>query len=351
MGVTMKVQAKLVSCTAGLAFALMAGAAIAGEEPYVAVVGDDQGILRAPVPAIAYENQGIDCEGVGCRTESLNSLEEFYLEPKLYQAGFTHPNTYFVEELFDADNVLIPYDRVNTEICDNKFDQVIPAVNRNVRARSGAPADWFSWDIVVPKDPLGSINIVLQCGVVKPNQVYVVAPNPADNCAGETGEKVKPSCTNAIPGNGKYLKPAALPTLTAMAYPGEFNFFEPFHLTAIRNPSNYGFPKNEIAASTKSVQLLDGSNNARVTLKSCMPKTILVKLPIEGIVNGAGETEASLIAGDVIHVRMDYPSAATMDLYCNAYSAKVMGIGDPISLIANTSNPPLPPRPGTNGTE
>ena len=66
-----------------------------------------------------------------------------------------------------------------------------------------------------------------------------------------------------------------------------------------------------------SLQVLDGSTGSRIALKACMDKTIFVKWPIEGEINALGETEANLEAGDLIKVRMDVPTANTVDIYCS----------------------------------
>ncbi len=55
----------------------------------------------------------------------------------------------------------------------------------------------------------------------------------------------------------------------------------------------------------------------------------MVKWPKIGKINALGETEANLEAGDLIKVRMDVPTANTVDIYCSAYSVKIGGIGEP----------------------
>jgi hypothetical protein len=64
-----------------------------------------------------------------------------------------------------------------------------------------------------------------------------------------------------------------------------------------------------------------------------MEKTVLIKWPTEGTVNALGQTEANLEAGDLIKVRMDIPTANTVDVYCSQYSVTIGGIGEPSTLL------------------
>ena len=82
-----------------------------------------------------------------------------------------------------------------------------------------------------------------------------------------------------------------------------------------------------------STQVLNGTVQARIALKACMDKTILIKWPTEGTVNALGETEANLEAGDIIKVRMAIPTANTVDVYCSKYSVLIGGIGEPDTLL------------------
>jgi len=106
-------------------------------------------------------------------------------------------------------------------------------------------------------------------------------------CAAETGERIGTGfCTRDYSGPGvSPIKQTALPKITAWAYPGPYSLgFTPFRLTAYKNPSTYALAfantttkqlKNSVA-----LQVLDGSTGARVLLKSCMDKCVLVKIPL-----------------------------------------------------------------------
>jgi hypothetical protein len=80
--------------------------------------------------------------------------------------------------------------------------------------------------------------------------------------------------------------------------------------------------------NTGSLQILDGSTDTRVLLKSCLSKTIAVKIPVTGQINALGQTESDLEAGDLIFVRMTIPRQGTTDIYCNQQSLSIMGIGE-----------------------
>jgi len=117
-----------------------------------------------------------------------------------------------------------------------------------------------------------------------------------------------------------------------MAYPGPYSVgFTPFHLTAYKNPGSYALSKATAADSmvnSQSLNVLDGSTNARILLKSCMDKPIVAKIPVTGQLNALGEVENDLEAGDIIYVRMDIPGNNTVDVYCNSQSLKISGIGE-----------------------
>jgi len=227
----------------------------------------------------------------------------------------------------------------------------------------------YEWWIRLPKKPSGEINIVIQCGVFKPNAFDVYGFQSAKVCAAETGERVGYGvCARqeVDPGTNP-VNELALPKITAIAYPGPFNpGFTPFHLTAFKNPSSYtltfcanpGVPAAGGAVSavgdscnglqnSDTAQVLDGSTSARVLLKACMDKVLVLKLPVSGQVNacsnaniptvvpplptcfgGGNETETDLWYGDLIYVRMDVPRQNTVDIYCHAQSVRLDGVGE-----------------------
>ena len=292
---------------------IMMGLAFAGQQPYVAVVDED------------------------------TAIDSFYISDKLYQ--FTHPDTDYSPEFFSAKTSLIK----KPEVCDRLGTP--HAVNyKTGKGNSG----WYKWLIVLPKKLEGNLNIVLECGILKPNTYDFLGSRAIDLCAGETGEVIGTGfCTREAQSD---LKEAALPMIKAKAFPGPDNGgiwingkykdckkdkgkkdckygFKPFNLTAYRNPGSYVLTRTDDPidplTNSNSLQVLDGSPNARIALKACMDKTIFVKMPKEGEVNALKQTEVELIAGDVIYVEMNIPSSNTVDIYCNKYSVKIMGLGEP----------------------
>jgi hypothetical protein len=197
---------------------------------------------------------------------------------------------------------------------------------------SAGNSGWYEWTIALPKKPEGELNLEIECGVLKPNSFEFLDYDAITSCAAETGEPIGAGiCTRVSKG---LLRPGALPKITAIAVPGCQNSFDKFHLTAYKNPSNYAITKAEGALkNSASLQVLNGSSTARIALKGCMEKTILIKWPVEGTVNALGETEANLEAGDIIKVRMDIPTANTVDVYCSQYSLTIGGIGEPSTLL------------------
>ena len=211
--------------------------------------------------------------------------------------------------------------------------------NKNSVTGAGS-AGWYEWYIRLPKTPEGEINLVLQCGVLKPNTFGLLKYDAVSLCAAETGERIGQGfCARqeVDPGMNPLII-GALPKITAVAYPGPYNSFVPFNLTAFRNPGSYS-PYDSATGNLvngAAGQVLDGSTSTRIVLKSCMDKTIVVKLPVTGQVNAALDVETDLEEGDIIYIRMDIPRANTVDIYCHEQSAKVMGIGEiPILISVN----------------
>jgi len=285
--------------------------AFAGEEPYKAVVDED---ANTPV---------------------------FYISPKLDQ--FLHIDTDYLNERFVTQTV-----RSEPEVCCTQATRAaipplcpdqIAGTDALTSLTSAGNSGWYEWWIQVPKKPEGELNIELECGVLKPNSEFIYGARAIEICAAETGEIIYPNCTRKP---GSYLKPAALPTIEAVAYPGCQNSFYPFHLTAYRNPGSYLVTRNSSTrylANSVSLQVLDGGPGARIALKGCMDKTILAKWPKDGEGNAWGEIETSLRAGDIIKVRMYIPNTNTADVYCNKYSAKIGGIGEPATLLSDANCP------------
>jgi len=318
--------------------------ALAGEDPYIAIVGKDC------VPGVT------NAIGQVCGTDG--SAAAFYYSAKYQQFMYDEndPTTFAIPTSFGTFPVKNQYTRVGSagqemyrsqtaynqqEVCyAGTEDNDPPAPEQSVTLpNSKTPAHnagFYEWYINLPKKPSGEINIVIQCGVLKPNALAFypdVHPPAIEMCAAETGEWIGTGiCVRDEVGPGASpVNQLALPKITAIAYPGAFNVpFTPFHLTAWKNPSSYLYTvdKEGVLVNTGNIQVLDGSSSARAMLKACMDKTIVTKLPVTGQVNAAGDIETDLVAGDIIYVRMDVPRQNTVDIYCNQQSVKVGGVGE-----------------------
>jgi len=306
----------------GILLALvMVTAAFAGEDPYIAVVGNDS-----------------DADG-------------FYFSPK-YQQFLYDQALFSVPVCFGSFPIVTPQTRVgglgceqfrsNTpinqpEICDtlgvvNGVGDFIFSGQPNAVIRK-QNAGYFEWFIRVPKKPDGEINIVIQCGVLKPNAFAFEEFDSVLLCAAETGERIGTGfCTrDQVDPPANPIINTSLPRITAIAYPGPYSLgFAPFHLTAYKNPGTYALSVDPAGAMTNStsLQVLDGTASSRVLLKSCMDKTVLAKIPVTDQINALGESESDLEAGDLIFVRLDIPINNTIDLYCHSQSVRLQGIGE-----------------------
>jgi len=305
----------LIACLLAL---VMVAPAIAGEDPYIALVGND-----------------IDAN-------------PFYHSPKYVQFQYDQ-EIFGVPVCFGATPSKDQYTRVGEagcemfrsqmlnnqpEVCDTtgtvlgvgQFDDLGEA-NAVVRAGNSG---WYEWWIRVPKKPSGEINICIQCGVLKPNTFAFEEYNAVNLCAAETGERIGLGlCTRqeVEPGTNP-LVVGALPKITVKAYPGPYNAFTPFNLTAFRNPGTYNPFSGEVLINNGAGQILNGKDGTRILLKSCMDKCIIAKLPVTDQVNAAGDKETDLEMGDLIQVKLEVPRANTVDIYCHAQSARIMGIGE-----------------------
>ncbi len=282
----------LIACLLAL---MMVSAASAGEDPYIGIVGNDAYVLPPEVAS-------------------------FYFSPK-------HQQFLFDQEAWDipvaGEGFASSTGVRDPEICDLS-GLVPPRSNGKVAFNTEG---WFAWAVRLPKRPSGQINIVIQCGVLKPEgEIFGV-----EFCAAETGERVAPNCSRqpVNPGNNPLII-GALPMVEAMAFHGPYNSFDPFHLTAYRNPGTYnGIPAAPAAMSNgPSLQVLDGTTGTRIVLKTCMDKTIVAKRPVTGQLNALQEEEHDLMDGDLIYVLLEIPRPNTVDIYCHAQSLKLAGIGE-----------------------
>jgi len=312
-----------------LAALVMATAAFAGEDPYIAIVGND---------AVTGIGDGV--------------ANPFYFSQKHQQ--FLYDQTLFgVDVCFGSFPIVTPQTRVgglgceqfraNTPINQPEICDTLGVVNGvadftffgepNARITAGN-AGYYEWFVRLPKKPNGEINLVFQCGVLKPNSFAIYEFDSIKLCAAETGERVGPNCTRIeVDAGVNPIVATALPTITAVAYPGPYSLgFPAFNLTAFRNPGSYAIPAgaDNPMVNNAATQVLDGTtgNGTRVLLKSCMDKGLVVKLPVTGQLNALGQVENDLEAGDLIYVKMAVPRAGTTDIYCHSQSLKVEGIGE-----------------------
>jgi len=308
---------------AALAVFFMVAPAMAGEDPYIGIVGNDAAAYKA-----------------------------FYFSPKHIQFLFDTQNVFGIPDVFGSQDPVNQYTRVGVsggeqfrsqtlnnqaEVCDTTGTGVGPNFSdrglRNALTPAGN-AGFYEWWIRLPKKPSGEINVVLQCGVLKPNSFAAYGYGSIELCAAETGERVGfGTCVRQEVDPGvNPLNITALPMITAIAYPGPYNVaFAPFHLTAFKNPSSYTLAFDPVTAAMSNntnSQVLDGTTNARILLKACMDKTVVNKLPVTGQINALGETENDLEAGDMIYVKVQVPRYNSVDVYCHAQSVRLAGVGE-----------------------
>jgi len=323
--------------------------ALAGEDPYIAIVGND--CIKHRYDTALSVNEGT-CNGV-----------PFYVSDKYQQFMYDQEDWEFSVPVCDGsfpsaydvagrpsygagcEQFRSRYAVNQDEVCWswNYKDQRAVAVEQ-VRLRTQYNAviekgtsGYFEWYVRLPKTPSTAINLVLECGVLKPNTFAFLEHDAINLCAGETGEKLGTGfCTRAEIKKGQNpIDKRALPKITAIAYPGPYSLdangdplWTEFNLTAYKNPGTYNPWVGRALVNGDAAQVLDGSEYAKILLKSCMDKTIVVKLPQTGQLNGNSQVENELVAGDLIYVRMDVPETNTVDIYCHEQSLKVMGIGN-----------------------
>jgi hypothetical protein len=316
----------LLAC---LAVLFMVAPAMAGEDPYIAIVDND--ISANPFYFSPKHTQFLYDQTV-------------FGVPVCFTGGFpTSKETSFsflrpINGVGGAgcESFLAQTPAIQPELCDLTGTGRVPPFtfrgNFNAKVTYGN-AGWYEWWVRVPKKPSGEINLVIQCGVVKPNAFAVYDFDSVALCAAEAGERIGAgTCVREEVDPGvSPVNNTALPKITAIAYPGPYNSFTPFNLTAFKNPSSYTLTFDAVTAAISdgnTSQILDGSSNARILLKTCMDKTVVTKLPVTGQLNAMGQTETDLEAGDIIKVRMDVPRQNTVDIYCHAQSLRLAGVGE-----------------------
>ena len=320
--------------------------AMAGEDPYIGIVGNDCPRL---IDSSTTTDGAAICDQVFIVGQGYFNADPFYFSPKHRQFMYDEINYLQIPLQFGSFPPVNQYTRLGLigseqfrsqtlnnqpEVCDKQATGT--ADNRglsNAKTPAGN-AGFYEWFIHLPKKPSGEINIVLQCGILKPNAYAAYGYDSIELCAAETGERVGfGTCTRMEVDPGvNPLNITALPMITAIAYPGPFNTFTaPFHLTAFKNPSSYTLafdPVTQAMSNNTNSQILDGSANARILLKACMDKTVVTKLPVTGQINALGETENDLEAGDMIYVKVQVPRYNSVDVYCHAQSVRLAGVGE-----------------------
>jgi len=326
--------------------------AMAGEDPYIGIVGND-GDFNSFYWSEKHQQFLYDEASIGLPA---TTLEGFRCNSAINKAEF----------------------------CQIAFDDTNIG-NLNCKAGAGNRG-FFEWVIRLPKKPSGEINLCFQCGILKPNtDVFCDA---IELCAAETGERLGFGfCTRNFVGPGvDPIVPGALPMISAIAFPGPFNFFYPFYLTAYKNPGTYKLPFWSLNQNLKSggdSVTLDGGPDVRILLKACMDKCIVVKIPTDGQINAGpgysppitiGSTcspfsaaagsiclrpadlppgvgadfntkagfpatalgtaipvsrqEFNLGEGDIVYIRLWIPNTNTVDIFCNKESASLRGVGE-----------------------
>jgi len=297
---------KLLACTLAAAAMSIAGTALAGQEPFVATVGPDSGSADGLFP------NGSDRD------------LDFYISPKIRQ--FTEhdctPDT-FPGEFFSAHTGLNATNVAKSlnapEICDTAgqtFGGFVFRGDWNARTPGGNSGS-YRWKIALPKKPNGPINLVLECGVLKPQQFGVFGFEAVKKCAGYTGENVS-GCASTEPVTGG-ITPSRLPHITAEAVLVHVGGVNPprIPLNAYPNPGSYTgtVPLGPTAALAQR----------RIVLKACQDKTIVVQLPTH-------EGEQLLEQGDILDVILNIPGGPNgnrLDITCGRDSLKIQGIGEP----------------------
>lgn len=305
---------------------LMVSGAMAGEDPYIGIVGNDALEVNTFYFSPKYLQFLYDQESLEFSIPVCESTYGFIIPAyRNYLRGceqFRSQTPVNQPEICDTTGVVFPG--------GSQFSGLTNA--RTTAFNSGS----YQWYIRLPKKPNGELNLVFQCGVLKPNAFAIYNFAAVDLCAAETGERVGPNCSRieVNPGENPII-PTALPTVTAIAYPGAYanpDFpLAGFNLTAWRNPGTYGPDDGTLPnplIDNDFNQVLNGAPGTRILLKSCFDKTVIVKLPVTGQQNALGQTEYDLEAGDIVYVRLNIPRAGTTDIYCHPQSLRLMGIGE-----------------------
>ena len=163
-----------------LAVFFIVAPAIAGEDPYIAVIGSDNRLN------LVYQNFYFGSEA----QQFLYDQDDFAVPTCVDGATVPAVNGYMripspakpgCESFFSQTPM------IQKEICYAQrisIDGLLPGTF-NAKTPAGN-AGWYEWWIRLPKKPSGEINIVIKCGVVKPNAHAVYDYNAVKLCAAET---------------------------------------------------------------------------------------------------------------------------------------------------------------------
>ncbi len=152
--------------------------AMAAEVPYIAVVGND--VLANDFYISRKYDQFLYPQG----PSDICPVSATF--PTAYNMPFHPPYDPGCEQFRSQFPVNQP------EVCDSKGTAptrytFIDSGNRNARVAYNS-AGWFEWYVRLPKTPSGEINLVLQCGVLKPEGFAFYQYRAVHLCAAETGE-------------------------------------------------------------------------------------------------------------------------------------------------------------------
>ena len=194
-----------------LAVFCLVAPAMAGEDPYMAIVGNDC------VPGFVNPFFGGTCPVTGA-FGTIGAATPFYFSAKHQQFMLDQP-LIGVPVCDPANGVLLPaYAGLTTrdpstnaagceqfraqtainqpEVCDVTGTGSTPPFTTRGRATAkvtAGNAGFYEWYIRLPKKPSGEINLVIQCGVLKPNAFAVDNFRAIELCAAETGERIGPT--------------------------------------------------------------------------------------------------------------------------------------------------------------
>ena len=200
----------LIGCLLAL---VMVSAAFAGEDPYIAIVGNDSGYN--PFYFSQKHQQFLYDQTLFDVPVCFGSFPPVTTQTRVGGAGceqFRSNTPMNQPEICDTTGVV-------NGVGDFSFYGEPNAVIRKQNA------GYFEWWIRLPKKPNGQINIMVQCGILKPNTFAFEEFSAVELCAAETGERIGTGfCTqDQVAENVNPIVNSSLPKITAIAYPGPYS--------------------------------------------------------------------------------------------------------------------------------